>query len=46
MRIDLEHRRSMDKDGILELLARAEVGHMATSRRVRSAIRSTRPFRL
>ncbi len=30
MRIDLEHRRSMDKDGILSLLARAEVGHMAT----------------
>lgn len=30
MRIDLEHRRSMDKDGILAMLARAEVGHMAT----------------
>lgn len=30
MRIDLEHRRSMDRDSILDLLARAEVGHIAT----------------
>jgi nitroimidazol reductase NimA-like FMN-containing flavoprotein (pyridoxamine 5'-phosphate oxidase superfamily) len=30
MRIDLEHRRSMDESGILELLKTAEVGHIAT----------------
>lgn len=30
MRIDLEHRRSMNKEGIMELLAKAEVGHIAT----------------
>ena len=30
MRIDLDHKRSMDRAGILDLLARAEVGHMAT----------------
>jgi len=30
MRIDLEHRRSMDEGGILDLLERMEVGHIAT----------------
>lgn len=30
MQIDLEHRRAMDKEGIWDLLARAEVGHLAT----------------
>lgn len=30
MQIDLEYRRAMDKEGIWDLLARAEVGHLAT----------------
>ncbi len=31
MQIDLEHRRAMGKEGIWDLLARAEVGHLATA---------------
>jgi uncharacterized protein len=30
MYIDLDHRRSMNEEGIRELLAKAEVGHIAT----------------